>query len=73
MRSVFLAISLIACHQAAAWSDHASLAWPMLRTDATLMQSRVVVEPLDVFLKAEAAGIADVLARLEIEMIEGNP
>ena len=52
MRSVFLAVCLMTCHQAAAWSDHASLAWPMLRTDATLMQSRIVVEPLEVFLKS---------------------
>ena len=49
MRSVLLAVFLLACHQAAAWSDHASLAWPMLRSDTHLMQPRVVVEPLDVF------------------------
>lgn len=73
MRSIFFAVSLVVCHQATAWSDHASLAWPMLRTDATLMQSRVVVEPLDAFLKAEAEGIAEVLTRLEIAMIEGDP
>ncbi len=73
MRSVFLAVCLMTCHQAAAWSDHASLAWPMLRTDATLMQSRIVVEPLEFFLKSEAAGIAKVLTQLETSMIANDP
>ncbi len=73
MRSVLLAVSLLACHQAAAWSDHASLAWPMLRSDTHLMQPSVVVEPLDVFLEAEASGIAELLNRIEIAMIAGNP
>ena len=73
MRSALLAVSLLACHQAAAWSDHASLAWPMLRSDIHLMQPSVVVEPLDVFLEAEASGIAELLNRIEIAMIAGNP
>lgn len=73
MRAVFLAASLLACHQATAWSDHASLAWPMLRTDAYLMAPSVVVEPLETFLATEAVAIADALNRLETEMIEEDP
>ena len=48
-----------------AWSDHASLVWPLLRSQPELIHQTVVAEPLDAFLIAEQEGIARTLAAVE--------
>ena len=48
-----------------AWSDHASLVWPLLRSQPTLIHQTVAAEPLDAFLAAEQAGIAETLKAVE--------
>lgn len=48
-----------------AWSDHASLVWPLLRSQPELIHQSVAAEPLDAFLAAEQAGIAETLEALE--------
>jgi hypothetical protein len=50
---------------ARAWSDHASLVWPLLRSQPELVQQTVAAEPLDAFLTAEQAGIAKTLDAAE--------
>ncbi|MDG1932477.1 MAG: hypothetical protein P8I86_07945, partial [Luminiphilus sp.] len=47
------------------WSDHASLVWPLLRSQPELIHQTVVAEPLDAFLIAEQEGIARTLAAVE--------
>jgi hypothetical protein len=48
-----------------AWSDHASLVWPLLRSQPELIHQTVATEPLDAFLIAEQEGIARTLAAVE--------
>ena len=48
-----------------AWSDHASLVWPLLRSQPELINQNVVAEPLDTFLAAEQTGIAATLEAVE--------
>ena len=48
-----------------AWSDHASLVWPLLRSQPELIHQSVAAEPLDAFLAAEQAGIAETLEAAE--------
>jgi hypothetical protein len=43
------------------WLDHASLVWPLLRSQSQLIQQTIAAEPLDAFLAAEQAGIAETL------------
>ena len=50
---------------ARAWSDHASLVWPLLRSQPELVQQTVAAEPLDAFLMAEQAGIAKTLGAVD--------
>ena len=47
------------------WSDHASLVWPLLRSQPELIHQTVATEPLDAFLIAEQEGIARTLAAVE--------
>ena len=47
------------------WSDHASLVWPLLRSQPELIHQTVAAEPLDAFLIAEQEGIARTLAAVE--------
>ena len=48
-----------------AWSDHASLVWPLLRSQPELIHQSVAAEPLEAFLAAEQAGIAATLDAVE--------
>ena len=61
--AVLLAVALVS--PAWAWSDHASLAWPLLRSQPELIHQTVAAEPLDAFLAAEQAGIAVTLQAVE--------
>ena len=58
-------LSVMLMPPAWAWSDHASLVWPLLRSQPVLMQQSVAAEPLDAFLMAEQEGIARTLAAVE--------
>lgn len=53
--------------RAFAWSDHASLVWPLLRTLPSLDEATLVVEPLEAFVAQEGAGLETLLERLESE------
>lgn len=53
--------------RSAAWSDHASLVWPLLRTLPSLNTATLVVEPLEAFVAREGAGLASLLEQLEAE------
>ena len=48
-----------------AWSDHASLLWPMLRTMPELLAPSLRAQSLDAFLAAEAEGLEALLAAEE--------
>lgn len=48
-----------------AWSDHASLLWPLVRGNGALNQPTLRAEPLSQFLEAEADAIARVLTQHE--------
>ena len=48
-----------------AWSDHASLLWPMVRTVPELMEPGLRAQSLDAFLDAEAEGLETFLADWE--------
>ncbi|MCH1609925.1 MAG: hypothetical protein L7S53_01315 [Luminiphilus sp.] len=63
MAFAFLAITPVSTVWA--WSDHASLIWPLLRSQPQLIHQTVVAEPLDAFLAAEQAGIAETLKAVE--------
>ena len=54
-------LSIVLVPPARAWSDHASLVWPLLRSQPELIHRTVAAEPLDAFLTAEQAGIAETL------------
>ena len=54
-------LSIMLVPPARAWSDHASLVWPLLRSQPELIHRTVEAEPLDAFLAAEQAGIAEIL------------
>lgn len=69
MRLCLIPILFLACQQALAWSDHASLAWPFLRAQPTLNAPQLTVESLDQFLSAEATGVARVLDAVESAML----
>ena len=74
MAAALLAVALVP--PAWAWSDHASLVWPLLRSQPELVQQTVAAEPLDAFLAAERAGIAATLEAVEswsVETIEHYP
>jgi len=52
---------LVACAKSAAWSDHASLLWPLVREDPALTAPTLVVETLEDFVAAELPGLAALL------------
>ena len=58
-------LSLMLVPTAWSWSDHASLVWPLLRSQPELIHQTVEAEPLDAFLIAEQEGIARTLAAVE--------
>jgi len=69
-------LSIVLVPPARAWSDHASLVWPLLRSQPQLIHRTVAAEPLDAFLTAEQAGIAETLEAVEswsIATIEHYP
>ena len=69
-------LSIVLVPPARAWSDHASLVWPLLRSQPELIHRTVAAEPLDAFLTAEQAGIAETLEAVEswsIATIEHYP
>jgi hypothetical protein len=52
---------------AIAWSDHATLAWPLLRImPETTVQESVLVETLPEFLAAESESVAALLEQHEL-------
>jgi hypothetical protein len=72
---VFVALMMSAV-QVLAWSNHAMLLWPVVRESSTLTEARIVVEPLESFVRAESAAIATVLDEVEqwsMENIESYP
>ncbi|MFK7829056.1 MAG: hypothetical protein AB8B57_04680 [Congregibacter sp.] len=60
-------IVLLASGQVQAWSDHANLVWPLLRTMPTMQQNTLLVEPLEDFLQAQAPAIRSLLADKEAQ------
>ena len=48
-----------------AWSDHGSLLWPQFVDTPELLEPSLVVETLDAFIDAEAAGLENLLAEHE--------
>ena len=77
-RPVVLGIVLsLACGAVApsalAWSDHASLLWPLVRMRPELRDSAVTAETLAAFVTAEAAGLARRLAEHEAQAREALP
>ncbi|WP_439101397.1 hypothetical protein [Congregibacter sp.] len=56
-----------------AWSDHASLLWPLVRSQPELLEASLEAESLDAFLQAEASGLVDVLDRHEAMSRETMP
>jgi len=76
MRSAVFIALMMTVGQAMAWSNHAMLLWPVVRESSTLMEERLVVEPLEAFVGAESDAIADTLEEVEqwsIEHIEAYP
>ena len=74
MAAASLYITLVA--PSWAWSDHASLVWPLLRSQPELINQTVEAEPLDAFLASEQEGIAKTLEAVEswsVETIEHYP
>lgn len=69
---VLLTLSLLTSY-ACAWSDHANLVWPLLRTLPDLQQESLRVEPLEGFLRAEAPALEALLARHEKYTVESFP
>ena len=65
IRALFACVSVVTALPAWSWSDHASLVWPLLRTQPNLMEQTVKAEPLEQFLIAEQAGIAQTLESVE--------
>lgn len=75
-RSVLGAILLATSQQVLAWSDHASLLWPLLRSQPELLETRLSTETLDAFVLAEAGGLATMLKAADTtakEQIAGYP
>ena len=60
-----LLVYALFCGNAAAWSDHASLLWPLVRGIPAMLEPTLRVETLDAFIGAEADGIERVLAEHE--------
>jgi hypothetical protein len=56
-----------------AWSDHASLVWPLVRSMPELLLPTLEVESLDEFLAAEATGLESALSEHEAWARENLP
>ena len=66
-RQALLAGVLISStQQTFAWSDHASLLWPLLRTQPELLETRLTTETLDAFILAEADGLTAALRAIDV-------
>ena len=65
IRILFACVSICVALPTWSWSDHASLVWPLLRTQPNLMEQTVTAEPLEQFLIAQQAGIAQTLESVE--------
>ena len=65
IRILFACVSVCAALPTWSWSDHASLVWPLLRTQPNLMEQTVKAEPREAFLIAQQAGIAQTLESVE--------
>ena len=63
MVAAWLAVALVP--SAWGWSDHASLVWPLLRSQPELIHQTVAAEPLGAFLTAQQTGIAETLEAVE--------
>ena len=63
MVAAWLAVALVP--SAWGWSDHASLVWPLLRSQPELIHQTVAAEPLGAFLAAQQTGIAETLEAVE--------
>lgn len=70
-----LALSALLSSSAAvhAWSDHASLLWPLVRTMPALQQTTVPVETLDEFVAAEKGALEALLAAQEVSARDRTP
>ncbi|MDP5053706.1 MAG: hypothetical protein NWP69_07950 [Congregibacter sp.] len=64
-RWFFLVVAVACSNSAWSWSDHASLLWPLVRTQPDLLLPSVQAESLDDFVTAEASGLAALLAEHE--------
>jgi len=73
VRAFVLAIVLLMSPLVGAWSDHATLAWPYLRTVPALNQPTLEAQPLAAFLAAEAEDVVRVLDGVEEHMLASNP
>ena len=62
---MILILLLLAPLPAWTWSDHASLVWPLLRSQPDIARGDVIAEPLEAFLRAERASIARTLSEVE--------
>lgn len=70
MRLALLLVLAFWTAGAFSWSDHASLLWPLVRSEPDLMTSRVPAEPLDAFVRAEFQGVVAVLASVEASAVD---
>ena len=73
MRHLALWVCMTIAPPVLAWSDHASLVWPLLRTQTDWVEGKVAAESLDQFLVAESEGIRSTLNRLETWSIAQIP
>jgi hypothetical protein len=64
-RCLLLLVWYLHSVHAFAWSDHASLVWPLLRDMPAMLEPTLTAETLDEFIVAEADGIERVLAEHE--------
>ncbi len=73
VRLILIPLLCLVVPQVWAWSDHASLAWPLLRDQPNLNEPVLIAEPLAAFLSAEQQGIVRVLADVESAMLAEDP
>jgi len=62
---IFACVSVSVALPTWSWSDHASLVWPLLRTQPNLIEQTVTAEPLEQFLITQQVGIAQTLESVE--------
>lgn len=69
-----LALAVVLCGAPTvtfAWSDHATLLWPLVRTLPALQQPTLRVEALETFVSAQAPGLETLLAQHEARVSVG--